>query len=55
MVKTNEIQAVVDKKNLKSFYSSLRAVYGPRDSGTIAVFSADGSNLLLNEKDVLNR
>ena len=55
MAKANEMQAAADKKDLKSFYSSLRAVYGPRDSGTIPVFSADGSKLLLDKKDVLNR
>ena len=32
----------------------MRAVYGPRDSGTIPVFSADGSKPLLDKKDVLN-
>ena len=55
MAKASEMQAAADKKDLKTFYSSMRAVYGPRDSGTIPVFSADGSKLLLDKKDVLNR
>ena len=41
--------------DLKTFYSSLRAVYGPRDSGTIPLFSADGLKQLLDKKDLLNR
>ena len=48
--KANEMQDAADRKDLKTFYSELRKIYGPRDSGTLPVFAADGSTLLLTLK-----
>ena len=35
-----------DRHDMKSFYDSLKAVYGPRDTGSIPVCSKDGKTLI---------
>lgn len=52
--RASEIQEAYDKHNTKQLYASLKTVYGPRQTGSIPVRSAD--NQLLTEPDlIINR
>ena len=41
--KVRELQDAADRHDMKAFYHNLRAVYGPRDTGSIPVRSSDGT------------
>ena len=43
--KAAELQDAADSHDMKRFYSGLKAVYGPKVSGSVPVWSADGSKL----------
>ena len=41
--KARELQDAADRHDTKAFYHNLRAVYWPRDTGSIPVRSSDGT------------
>ena len=51
--KADEIQAYADKYDIKRFYDALKAVYGPRSSGSFPLLSSDVSKLLTEKKLIL--
>jgi len=40
---------------MKAFYHNLRAVYGPRDTGSIPVRCSDGTTLITDREGILSR
>ena len=48
-------QRYADTGNSRAFYEALRAVYGPTHQIQAPLRSADGSTLLTDKKDILNR
>jgi len=53
--KALQLQSAADRGDTKSFYDGLKAVYGPRDSGSIPVRSRDGSTLITDCEGILSR
>ncbi|BHF85663.1 hypothetical protein SprV_1002883500 [Sparganum proliferum] len=53
--KAEEIQGYADRNEWKNFFSALKAVYGPPTKGTAPLFSADGSTLLTEKTQILQR
>ena len=53
--KADEIQGYADRHDTKRFYDALKAVYGPQSSGSSPLLSADGSTLLTDKKQILER
>ena len=53
--KAQELQQAADWRDMKAFYHGLRAVYGPRDSGSVPVRSRDGSSLITDRQGILSR
>jgi len=53
--KAQELQQAADRGDMKAFYHGLRAVYGPRDSGSVPVRSRDGSSLITDRQGILSR
>ena len=54
--KVDEIQAFADRNDMKNFYGSLKELYGPTASGSLApLLSADGSTLITDKEKVLER
>ena len=53
--KADEIQSAADRKDMKSFYSGLKEVYGPTRSGTSPLLSADGNTLITDKESILAR
>ena len=53
--KAEELQAAADRHDMKGFYHSLRTVHGPRESGSAPVKSADGSTLITDKAQILQR
>ena len=53
--KADEIQGYADRHDTKRFYDALKAVYGPQSSGSSPLLSADGSTLLIDKKQILER
>ncbi|XP_069986297.1 uncharacterized protein [Penaeus vannamei] len=53
--KAAELQDYADAGNSKAFFDGLKAVYGPRQSGSNPVLSADGSQLHYTPSDILSR
>ena len=53
--KTEEIQSFVDRKRHEEFHDAFKAIYGPKNSGTATLLSADGSTLLTDKKAILKR
>ncbi|BHF85746.1 hypothetical protein SprV_1002891800 [Sparganum proliferum] len=50
-----EIQGYADRSEWKNFFSALKAVYGPPIKGTAPLLSADGSTLLTEKTQILQR
>ena len=44
--KADEIQSFADRKDMKKFFDALKTLYGPQNSGTTPLLSADGTSLL---------
>ena len=44
-----------DRHDMKSFCDGLKAVYGPRDMGSIPVRSKDGKTLITDRMSILSR
>ncbi|BHF58464.1 hypothetical protein SprV_0100141600 [Sparganum proliferum] len=53
--KAEEIQGYVDRNEWKNFFSAIKAVYGPPTKGTAPLLSADGSTLLTEKTQILQR
>lgn len=54
--KADEIQGFADRNDMKNFYNSLKEVYGPTTSGSLApLLSADGSTLITDKEKLLER
>ena len=49
------LQDAADRHDMKSFYDGLKAVYGPRDTGSIPVCSRDGTTLITDCSGILSR
>ena len=53
--KADEIEAYADSKNLKRFYTAVKEVYGPQSTGTSPLLSSDGSTLITDKPQILQR
>nr|VZI38030.1 unnamed protein product [Spirometra erinaceieuropaei] len=53
--KAEEIQGYADCNEWKNFFSAIKAVYGPPTKGTAPLLSADGSTLLTEKTQILQR
>ncbi|BHF85993.1 hypothetical protein SprV_1002917100 [Sparganum proliferum] len=53
--KSEEIQGYADRNEWKNFFSAIKAVYGPPTKGTAPLLSADGSTLLTEKTQILQR
>ena len=53
--KADEIQSFADGKNMKKFFDALKTVFGPQNSGTAPLLSADGTSLLIDKDAILKR
>nr|VZI52208.1 unnamed protein product [Spirometra erinaceieuropaei] len=53
--KAEEIQGYADHNEWKNFFSAIKAVYGPPTKGTAPLLSADGSTLLTEKTQILQR
>ncbi|BHF75733.1 hypothetical protein SprV_0501882900 [Sparganum proliferum] len=53
--KAGEIQGYANRNEWKNFFSAIKAVYGPPTKGTAPLLSADGSTLLTEKTQILQR
>ena len=53
--KSQELQDAADHHDLKRLYDGLKAVYGPRDAGSIPVRSKDGTTMITDQEHILKR
>nr|VZI39779.1 unnamed protein product [Spirometra erinaceieuropaei] len=53
--KAEEIQGYADRNEWKNFFSAIKAVYGPPTKCTAPLLSADGSTLLTEKTQILQR
>nr|VZI51046.1 unnamed protein product [Spirometra erinaceieuropaei] len=53
--KAEEIQGYADRNEWKNFFSAIKAIYGPPPKGTAPLLSANGSNLLTEKTQILQR
>ncbi|BHF85805.1 hypothetical protein SprV_1002897800 [Sparganum proliferum] len=53
--KAEEIQGYADRNEWKNVFSAIKAVYGPPTKGTAPLLSADGSTLLTEKTQILQR
>ena len=53
--KAEEIQGYADSHNTKRFYDALKTVYGPQSTGSSPLLTADGTQLLTEKKQILDR
>ena len=53
--RAEEIQGNADNHDSKHFYDALKALYGPQTSGSSSLLSADGTQLLSEKKQTLER
>nr|VZI04440.1 unnamed protein product [Spirometra erinaceieuropaei] len=53
--KAEEIKGYADRNEWKNFFSAIKAVYGPPTKGTAPLLSADGSTLLTEKTQILQR
>nr|VZI02027.1 unnamed protein product [Spirometra erinaceieuropaei] len=53
--KAEEIQGYADRNEWKNFFSAIKAVYGLPKKGTAPLLSADGSTLLTEKTQILQR
>ena len=51
----DKIQTYANSKDMKNFYSALKAVYGPISSGSAPLLSADGTTLISDKEKLLDR
>jgi len=48
------LQLAADRHDMKAFYDGLKAVYGPRDTGSIPVCSKDSKSLITGCAGILS-
>ncbi|BHF78099.1 hypothetical protein SprV_0602120900 [Sparganum proliferum] len=53
--KAEEIQGYANRKEWKNFFAAIKAVYGPPTKGSAPLLSADGSTLLTEKTQILQR
>nr|VZI01104.1 unnamed protein product [Spirometra erinaceieuropaei] len=53
--KAEKIQGYADRNEWKNIFSAIKAVYGPPTKGTAPLLSADGSTLLIEKTQILQR
>ncbi|BHF78798.1 hypothetical protein SprV_0602191300 [Sparganum proliferum] len=53
--KAEEIQGYADRNEWTNFFSAIKAVYGPPTKGIAPLLSADGSTLLIEKTQILQR
>ena len=53
--KADEIQGYADAHDTKRFYDSLKCIFGPSASGCSPMLSADGSTLITDKNEILER
>ena len=53
--KADKIQQYTDGNNAKYFYDALKTIYGPQSSGTSPLLNADGTRLLTDKNEILER
>lgn len=53
--KANEIQTFADRRDMRNFYQSLKAVYGPRGNVNAPIKTSDEQTLLKDEQNILQR
>nr|VZI45661.1 unnamed protein product [Spirometra erinaceieuropaei] len=53
--RTEEIQGYADRNEWKNFFSAIKALDGPPTKGTAPLLSADGSTLLTEKTQILQR
>ncbi|BHF82588.1 hypothetical protein SprV_0802572700 [Sparganum proliferum] len=53
--KAEEIQGYADRNEWKNFFAAIKAVYGPPTKGSAPLLSADGSTLLTEKTQILQR
>ena len=53
--KADEIQAFADQHNTKHFYDAIKTLYGPQSTGTSPLLSADGTQILTEKGQILER
>ena len=53
--RAHEIQNYADRNDSKRFYDALKCVYGPQTSGTTPVLDSNGSTLLTEKSEILER
>ncbi|BHF65982.1 hypothetical protein SprV_0200899600 [Sparganum proliferum] len=53
--RAKEIQGYADRNEWKNFVPAIKVVYGPPTKGTAPLPSADGSTLLIEKKQILQR
>lgn len=53
--KPDEIQAYADKNDYKQFYEALNTLYGPQSSGSFPLLNSDGTVLLTEKTQILQR
>ncbi|XP_078283870.1 LOW QUALITY PROTEIN: misshapen-like kinase 1 [Rhinoraja longicauda] len=51
----SQIQGYADSHDTRRFYDALKAVYGPQSSGSSPFLNADGTQLLAEKKQILER
>ena len=51
---SDELQAAYEEKETKSFYSALKAVYGPISHGSSPLYATDGQTLIKDKAGILN-
>ena len=55
MNKSNEMQGYADRNDMKNFFSTARALYGPSSLGSAPLRNKDGTRILKSEIEILNR
>lgn len=53
--KAAEIQKHADTRDMKRFYDAVKEVYGPQRSSSSPIYKADGTTLLTDKGQILNR
>nr|XP_014349862.1 PREDICTED: uncharacterized protein LOC102358527 [Latimeria chalumnae] len=53
--KAKEIQGYADSHDSRSFFNAIKAIYGPTSNGAVPLQSSDGTILIKDNKDILQR
>ena len=53
--KSNELQSLFDRHDMRGLFSGMKAVFGPRSQGLTPLRSKDGTQLLKSNNDILSR